>query len=53
MKKEYFIYMHKNKQNGKMYIGQTKSLKDRWTANAYDNCTRFYNAIKCYGWDNF
>lgn len=53
MEKEYFIYMHKNKQNGKMYIGQTKSLKDRWKASAYDNCTRFYNAIKCYGWDNF
>ena len=53
MEKEYFIYMHKNKQNGKIYIGQTKSLKDRWKASAYENCTRFYNAIKCYGWDNF
>lgn len=52
----YTIYMHKNKINGKVYIGQTcKPLKIRWRkdGSGYKGCTKFYNAILKYGWDNF
>ena len=52
----YTIYMHKNKINGKVYIGQTiqQQPEKRWKNGAgYKTCTYFYNAIKKYGWDNF
>ena len=52
----YTIYMHKNKINGKVYIGQTTQidLKDRWkNGKGYKPCTYFYHAIEKYGWDNF
>lgn len=53
MEKIYCIYAHINKINGKIYIGQTKNIKERWKPSAYENCTKFYNAIEKYGWDNF
>ncbi len=47
------VYLHKNKINGKVYIGQTNNIKKRWAINAYKGSTRFYNAILKYGWENF
>ena len=51
----YTIYMHKNKLNGKIYIGQTsQEPRKRWdNGRGYIDCSRFYNAILKYGWDNF
>lgn len=51
----YTIYMHKNKENGKVYIGQTiQKPEDRWKNGAgYNTCTYFYQAIQKYGWNNF
>ena len=52
----YTIYLHKNKINNKVYIGQTiqDNLNNRWKNGlGYKNCTYFYNAIQKYGWDNF
>ena len=53
----WLIYMHRNKINGKVYIGQTKlKTEERWrngagyTSNAK---TRFSRAIQKYGWDSF
>lgn len=52
----YCIYMHKNKVNGKKYIGQTCQKPEyRWgkEGKRYEQCPLFYSAIKKYGWDNF
>lgn len=52
----YKIYKYTNIHNGKVYIGQTKlSLSERAQSrgNNYKECSRFYNAIKKYGWDSF
>ena len=49
------IYVHKNKYNNKIYIGQTKtSCEQRWqNGNGYKPCVYFWKAIQKYGWDNF
>lgn len=49
------IYVHKNKINGKVYIGQTNDIKRRWCGNGtqYANSTKFWRAICKYGWNNF
>ena len=51
----YKLYMHLNKTNGKVYIGQTKrSYLLRWkNGKGYDGCSQFVNAIKKYGWSGF
>ena len=48
--------MPRLKLDGRVYIGQTcMSLKQRSGNNGhrYKSCTKFYNAIQKYGWDNF
>lgn len=56
-KKEFFVYEHVNKINGKKYVGITSRDKPeyRWGANGinYKECTYFYSAIEKYGWNNF
>lgn len=49
----YCIYCHTNKINGKKYIGQTKDYFKRCQPANYKGCTKFYNTILKYGWDNF
>ena len=57
--KSMIIYKITNKQNGKMYIGQTiNSLEDRWKrhqSDALNNIidTHFARAIRYYGVDSF
>lgn len=56
MERNYKIYMHKNKVNGKVYIGQTRrELNQRFGKDGshYVGCKLFYRAIKKYGWNNF
>ncbi len=47
------IYKHTLRQTGQVYIGQTNNIATRWKPSAYKNCTKFYNAIQHYGWNNF
>lgn len=50
------IYMHRNKINGKVYIGQTSQpLNKRFgnDGNGYKTSSKFYGAIQKYGWNNF
>lgn len=53
--KKYCVYVHINKINGKIYIGQTcKKPEARWNnGEGYRGSTCFYSAINKYGWDNF
>ena len=52
----YTVYQHKNKINGKVYIGITmQEPEKRWGPNGshYKTSPHFYSAIQKYGWDNF
>lgn len=51
----YCVYAHRNKKNGKIYVGCTKQrLNERFdNGNGYKSCTRFWNDIVKYGFDNF
>ena len=55
LEKNHIIYMHRNKQNNKVYIGQTKQTLGHRSSGGknYEGCTKFYAAIQKYGWDNF
>ena len=52
----YTLYQHRNKINGKIYIGITRrSPTERWGSRGsrYYSSPHFNSAIKKYGWDNF
>ena len=52
--KKYCVYMHKNKTNGKVYIGITSmSPNNRWRKGIGYKGQKFERAIKKYGWDGF
>lgn len=54
-KDNYCVYVHINKINGKMYVGQSCDLHERWRCQGknYFNSIKFFHAIKKYGWNNF
>lgn len=55
-KNNFLVYIHKLKNDNRVYVGQTNSsIKTRAGSNGhrYKNCTKFWNAIQKYGWDNF
>ena len=52
----YSIYLATNKINNKVYVGFTWNLKERMAVHRYayrNKITKFYNAIRSYGWGNF
>lgn len=51
----YTVYMHKNKTNGKVYIGITRLKPERrWRKGTrYNENKYFTSAIQKYGWDGF
>lgn len=55
VEKKYTVYAHKNKINGKIYIGITcQPLKNRWSnGKGYRSASHFGKAINKYGWDAF
>lgn len=55
MKKEYCVYVHTNKTNGKRYVGITRrDVKERWRkGSTYRYNDHFYRSIMKYGWDGF
>lgn len=47
-----YVYMH-TVPNGKVYIGQSANLEERWSNGVgYNDNLEFYRDIKKYGWDN-
>lgn len=51
---DYTVYAHKNKTNGKVYVGITsQSVKDRWKNGSGYHGMHFERAIQKYGWDGF
>lgn len=53
--KNWTVYKHVS-PSGKVYIGISSNVKNRWAANGYYyhlSDTAFSRALKKYGWDNF
>ena len=52
-----FIYIHQNKLNNKVYVGQTRNYDKRCKDHQYSACynynTKFQKAVNKYGWDGF
>ena len=56
MKKQYIVYIHRNKINNKNYVGITRQRpEERWRHDGfgYKGQIKFWRAIQKYGWDNF
>ena len=56
VRKIMIIYLHRNAVNGKVYIGQTKTIlaqRNQHDSNDYKDCGSFWNAIERYSWDKF
>lgn len=54
--KNFYVYMHTNKENNKAYVGITSRINPeyRWRkGDGYITQTKFYRAIQKYGWENF
>ena len=54
MEKNWIVYKHTS-PSGKVYIGITADIKDRWASQGKNYCTYnsiFRKAIEKYGWDN-
>lgn len=51
----YCVYIHTNKINGKIYVGQTcQKPEKRWNnGKGYEKYSYFYRAIQKYGWNGF
>ena len=47
------VYAHINKTNGKIYIGMSSNIKNRWRVSSYDKSQTIRKAFDKYGWDNF
>ena len=54
-RRNYTVYIHTNKVNGKRYVGITRqSVQERWRdGKGYKHCVLFDRAIKKCGWDGF
>lgn len=59
MKSYGYIYIHKNKENGHVYIGQSiqeperRFRKGAKALNSYKTCPAMYAALQKYGWEGF
>lgn len=59
MKKYGYIYIHKNKENGHVYVGQSVQTPERRFRkgakglNSYKTCPAMHAALLKYGWDGF
>lgn len=50
----YTVYMHKNKLNGKVYVGVTNDINRRWRFGGCEyKPSTFWDAIQKFGWNNF
>jgi group I intron endonuclease len=55
-RKMYSVYFHRNKINGRIYVGSTSlNPKNRWRRDGrgYIKQRNFYSEIEKYGWENF
>ena len=51
--KTWCVYVHINKINGKIYVGISSNIKNRWHVSSYDKSQIIRAAFDKYGWDNF
>ena len=55
MGRNYCVYVHTNRMNGKKYVGMSNNLERRWGREgiAYKSSPRFYCSIQHHGWEVF